>query len=271
MKLGFAIGAVLAGLLATATAADWQKSLTPPKPGAFPLPKPQVASYRFGWSAIPAAEADFDFSRPRKGLMELKVTTKTIGAVRGMWKMDSQHVSLATTELRPIRLQQVERYSKETETTKAEFDAEGVSRTNTVEPSDGTPVKTKRFKMPGVFDLHTGLLFVRSQRLKVGDTYRFVAHPGGAPYLAIARVEGKETLTVAEGTHPAIKLSLELHKIDKKMQLQAHKKFKKANAWFSDDQERLLLKVDAEVFVGSVWCELQSVKYAEKKVAGKRR
>jgi hypothetical protein len=45
--------------------------------------------------------------------------------------------------------------------------------------------------------------------------------------------------------------------------LAPYPKFKRAYAWISDDADRLLLKVSGEIFVGSVWVELQSVKFAE--------
>ncbi len=44
----------------------------------------------------------------------------------------------------------------------------------------------------------------------------------------------------------------------KNLELEPHKKFKRAFAWLSDDRDRMLLKIEAEIFVGSVWCELQS-------------
>lgn len=63
---------------------------------------------------------------------------------------------------------------------------------------------------------------------------------------------------------PAIKLSLRLKAISRKMELSAHKKFKSAAAWISDDKDRLLLKIEAEVMIGKVWMELEKVEFAGK-------
>ena len=59
------------------------------------------------------------------------------------------------------------------------------------------------------------------------------------------------------------KLELKLRRITKKLELEPHAKFKRATAWLSDDRDRLLLKIQAEVSVGSVWTELESVQFRE--------
>jgi hypothetical protein len=114
-----------------------------------------------------------------------------------------------------------------------------------------------------VFDIHTALLFVRSQRMKNGDIYRLVVYPARDAYLAEIEVVGREKLTVTGKEYDTIKCAVRLQGVTKALELEAHKKFKKAFAWVSDDRDRLLLKVQTEVFVGSVWTELQSVKFAE--------
>jgi hypothetical protein len=43
------------------------------------------------------------------------------------------------------------------------------------------------------------------------------------------------------------------------MTLVPHGKFKRATAWISDDSDRLPLRMNAQIFVGSVWVELVKV------------
>ena len=45
------------------------------------------------------------------------------------------------------------------------------------------------------------------------------------------------------------------------MELQPHAKFKRAYIWLSDDPDRLVLRVQADIFVGSVWAELEKVSF----------
>jgi len=248
----------------TARAADWQKTLTPVNAGSFPPPRPLQATYRFGWSAMRAATADFDFSRTPDGALKLEVKTRSEGVVRKLWQMDAAHTALCqATTLRPISVRQQEIYRKETLKTSLDFDAEGVARLRESDPPDKNPPKTKRFKFPGVFDLHSAFLFVRSQPLANGDVVRLVVYPAVGAYLAEVQVLGREKIEVGKKKYDAVKLGLKLRAITKKLELEPHAKFKKATAWLSDDRDRLLLKMQAEIFVGSVWTELESVKFAE--------
>ncbi len=259
------LAALVAAAAVPAFAADWREEMTPLKPGAFPLPRSQTGVYRFGWGAMSAAEAEIDFSRQKKNQLQLKLTAKTIGAVRALWQLDVQHTArCSAATLLPISLQQTERYRKETEKTKAEFTAEQVVRLGSVEPPGAMPPKPKRFKFPHLADLQTALLLVRSQALQEGDRYSLVVYPARTAYLARVEVIGRETLKVGGKNYDAVKLQVSLQHITKKLELEPYAKFKNAFAWLSDDKDRLLLKIQSEVFVGSVWMELQSVKFADK-------
>jgi hypothetical protein len=245
-----------------ALAADWRDELKPLTPGTFPLPRPQTATYRFGWGAISAAEAAIDFSQHENGELELKVTAKTIGSVRTLWQMDAQHIARCVgTTLQPISFQQKETYRRSVKTTKAEFSPKEVVRVLATEPPEGKP-KPKKFKFPNLTDLHTALLLVRSQPLNVGDQYSLVVYPDRDAYLARVDVIAHESIKVAGKSHKAVKLQLSLQQVTKKRKLEPHPRFKNAHAWVSDDKDRLLLKIESEVIVGSVWMELQSVKFA---------
>jgi hypothetical protein len=257
------LGALLIAL--PAGAADWREALSPAQAGKFPPPRPMKAVYRFGWSGMTAAEAKFDLAKAPRGQLKLSMTTKTTGIVRTMWRMDSEHTAYCqSATLRPIRFEQKEVYKDETEATKAQFTDKEVRRTTIVTPLKGPQEKEKKFKFPNTFDLQTGLFFVRSQRMQAGDEYRFVTYPGRIPYYAEVKVVGREKIKVDSGSYDAIKCRLSLQAVTKQMELAAHKKFKNAYAWFSDDKDRLLLKIEADVFVGSVWAELQSVEFEPK-------
>ncbi|HYR57658.1 MAG TPA: DUF3108 domain-containing protein [Chthoniobacteraceae bacterium] len=261
MRRCLALLAVAAALPALAD--DWRDELTPLAPGKFPPPRALTANYRFGWGALSAAEAQVDFSGKKKGQLELKLSAKTTGAVRALWRMDAQHTArCSAATLQPISLQQTEQYRRKTEKTKAEFTPDAVVRTQEIEPPEATPPKPKRFEFPNVADLHSALLLVRSQRLREGDRYSLVVFPARTAYLAHIDVLGRERIKAAGQNYDAVKVQISLQHIDKKMQLEPHSKFKSAFAWVSDDKDRLLLKVQAEVFVGSIWMELRSVKFA---------
>jgi hypothetical protein len=66
---------------------------------------------------------------------------------------------------------------------------------------------------------------------------------------------------VHAGTYNAIKLDLQLKRIGKHLQLEPYKKFRRATIWVSDDAERLILRIEAQIFVGTVFAELQSMHF----------
>ena len=59
----------------------------------------------------------------------------------------------------------------------------------------------------------------------------------------------------------SIKVDLQLNKIGKNRELLPHKKFKHANVWLSDDTDRLVLRIETQIFIGTVFAELQSVQF----------
>jgi hypothetical protein len=240
--------------------ADWQDELTH-APGAFPPLAQMKAHYRFGWSMFTAAEADFDIARPKKELIRLAVTTRSIGVVRSMWRMNAEHVStISATTLLPISMVQTEVYKDETAKTKVDYSPIGITRLRETTPPGKDPPKTKRFDYPEIFDLHGGVQFIRSQKLATGDSYKIVVYPSKAPYLAEVEVEGRQKLKLATHAYNAIKLNLKLSRIaDSDMSLHPHEKFKSASIWLSDDADRLLLRIEAEIAVGNVWAELEKV------------
>ncbi len=112
-----------------------------------------------------------------------------------------------------------------------------------------------------LFDLHSAALYLRSQPLKQGSVYRLVVYAATNAYLATVTVTGREKSSVRAGTYNAIKLDLRLKRIGKHLELEPHKKFRGATIWVSDDAERLILRIDAQVYVGTVFAELQSVRF----------
>ena len=63
------------------------------------------------------------------------------------------------------------------------------------------------------------------------------------------------------GNYKAIKVDLQLKRIGKHIELEPHRKFRRATIWVSDDADRILLRIEAQIFVGTVWAELQSLQF----------
>ncbi len=160
-----------------------------------------------------------------------------------------------------IETQQTESYRSKKLATHLTFTNSGVTRART--EGEGTAEKTtsKQFNFPDLFDLHSAALYLRSQPLKRGSVYRLAVYPTTNAYLATIKVTGRDKISVRAGTYNAIKLDLQLERIGKHLELEPHKKFRRATIWVSDDTERLILRIEAQIFVGTVFAELQSVRF----------
>lgn len=246
-------------------AENWEATLSKDPIGSFPELRPLRASYRFGWSGLTAATGDVHFTKPSENRFQLDGTGRTIGFVRALWKFDVSYQAIASAEtLRPIETRQIENYRSKKIVTHLAFTNNGVTRTRT-EGKGVAEAKTRQFNFPNLFDLFSAMLYLRSQPLKERTVYRVVAYPATNAYLATVTVVGREKISVHAGNYSAIKLDLQLKRIGKQRQLEPHRKFRRGTIWVSDDAERLLLRIEAQVFVGTVFAELQSVSFDKPK------
>ena len=262
------MGALVVSLLlysaAIAAGASWEKSLTASSAPSFPNPRPMHAKYGFGWSGFPGATAEVRLNKAAGDRLQLDITAHTIGLVRTLWKFDTSHTSIVeAATLHPIVVKQVETSRSKKTVTDLAFGADGVTSRETETPGKGT--KVRRFDFPHLFDLQSALLYLRSQSLQERNVQRIVVYPATSAYLATVTVLGRERITVPSGTYNAIKFELQLNKIGKKGELEPHRKFRRATVWLSDDPDRLLLRIEAQIFVGTVFAELQSVEFENTK------
>ena len=253
---------LLVALFTGSLAANWEATFSKEPAGNFPELRPLRASYRFGWSGLTAATGDVHFSKPTCDKFQFDGTGRTIGFVRALWKLDVNHRAVANAEtLHPIETQQTESYRSKKIVTNLTFTAAEVTRTRTDGEGVAAKTTTRQFSLPNLFDLHSAALYLRSQPLKDRSVYRIVVYPATNAYLATLSVVGREKVSVRAGTYNAIKLDLKLKRIGKHLELEPHKKFRRASIWVSDDAERLLLRIEAQIFVGTVFADLQSVHF----------
>jgi hypothetical protein len=226
------------------------------------------AKYGFGWSGFPGATADVRLTKPSGERFQFDGTIQTIGLVRALWKFDATHTASSDSRtLHPLEMRQVENVRNKKTVTSLSFDASGVTSKETETPAKSAGPKVRRFDLPNLFDLYSALLYLRSQPLQDRSIQRIVVYPATSAYLATVTVLARERLTGPTGTYNAIKLDLQLSKIGKTRELEPHKKFRRGTVWLSDDSDRLLLKIQAQIFVGTVFAELQSVKFDDAKPA----
>ena len=256
IPFAFLIGSVL---LAPGAAPNWQASLTSDPPGNVPELRPLRAIYNFGWSGLTAATAEAHFTKSSDNRFQLEATGRTVGLARALWRFDLKFHALSDANtLRPVEATQNETVRSKNTVTHLTFNPAGVNRSRI---ENGEPAKSKDFSFPNLYDLHSAMLYLRSQPLKDRAVYRVAVYPTSSAYLATLTVTGREKINVRAGSYNAIKLDLQLSKVGKELDLQPHRKFRKATIWLSDDSDRIILRVEAQIFLGTIFAELQSLKF----------
>ncbi len=255
----------VAAAVASSFAAGWEETVPPSAPGNFPEMRAARAQYGFGWNGGTVATAQLHFHRVDDQLV-LEGSAETVGFARGLLQFAVQHYSAADARtLRPIRVKEVENRRSKQFDTEATYTADQVSA-HRIEQKDGkTKTSDRAFEFPNVMSLNSALLYLRSKPLEQGSVERIVVFPARSPYLCTLTVLGREHVNVPAGSYDAIKLDVKLSKIADDHTLKPHKKFKRATVWISNDSDRLLLRIEGQIFLGNVFAELQSVQFESAK------
>jgi hypothetical protein len=239
-------------------AADWPVTLTHESRGNFPDLRPVHATYAFSWSGITAATADAYFHQGEESTFVLEGKARTVGLARVLWRFEVSYRSVVDSRtLHPIEVHQLENVRSKRIETNLKFFNEGVTSTRT--ESNRPKSSVNNFPLQDLNDLHSALLYLRSQPLRDRSVFRVAVYPANSAYVATVRVIGRERIRVRTGTYNAIKCDLQLERVNKKNQLEPHRKFKRAVAWVSDDNDRLLLRIEGQLLVGTIVAEIQSV------------
>ena len=238
---------------------DWKSTLTHDPRGNFPDPRPAHATYTYGWSGITAATSEAYFRHGDQRTFVLEGKGHTVGLARILWKFDLSYRSVVNAQtLRPLETHQIETARGKRVETNLRFSSAGVNRTR----AEGNRAPTvKDFAFENLNDLHSVFLYLRSQPLPDHSVYRVPVYPANCAYVATITVQGREHIRVRPGSYNAIKLDLKLQRVGKNGDLEPHRKFKRATIWLSDDDDRVLLRIESQIFVGTVTAELQSIRF----------
>jgi hypothetical protein len=237
---------------------SWASSVTTGKgAGKFP-PAPNVhLTYRFGWSGITAAEADVRLVN-KDSATKISVSGGTTGFARTLFKCDIDHDCVSQREsLLPIHIVQNEKYANQLVHTTIEFNPKSVTSLREVTPSKDPP-KPRTLEFYPVYSLETALLWLRSQPLNDGEREVMVVYANNAAYLGTIKVVGRDKIHIGETEHNAIKVEFNFKTIDNHLNLRTYKRFKSGRGWLSDDENRLPLRVEADIFIGYVFAELET-------------
>ncbi|MEI6278357.1 MAG: DUF3108 domain-containing protein [Verrucomicrobiae bacterium] len=258
-----AVGLCLAASL-TLLHADWRDSLTRDEPGKFPMLRPFEAEFRLGWTDIDAGRARVKVTGNDGGVIRLDATGATTGLARVLWQLDaSLESTTARNGLRTIYTVEKENYADRSITTQIVARPDGIWRLRENFPEGENPARWKRIKISPLRDIFSGVLFLRSQPLVPGESVSAVIFPGDCPFFVEIKVAGTGPLTVAGTTRDTIRLELKIQKINlkKDFRLEPHGKFHSGTVWLSNDDDRIPLRVELDIFIGYVFAELDSITF----------
>jgi len=237
---------------------QWAASVTTGKgPGKFPLPPDVHLTYRFGWSGFTAAHADVRLVN-QDDTVKTVATGETIGFARALFRLDLDHECVAhRSSLLPIHVVQDEKYANLLVHTTVQFESDGVTSLREITPSKDPP-KPKTLEFYPVYSLETALMWLRSQPLTDGEKEIMVVYANNAAYLGTIEVGGRERIRVGDTERSAIRVDFTFKSIDQHLQLKTYRRFKSGRGWLSDDSLRLPLRVEADIFIGYVFAELET-------------
>ena len=219
--------------------------------------------FGLGWKDI-ANAGQLVFSINQGDKIKAQAQFGSIGAARKLYAFDGEFISVIDGKtLQPVGFEQTDKYPDESDIYALEFDGEKVVVAHdTKDHKSDKVVKRKRdWKIKNAFDLLSASLFMRSQPLaKEGESYTFVVFPNDTPYLVTATYVGKAKRSNGTEEVDALKLDLNIQKIDPKMKLSPlNEKIKSTSIFFSADDQRIPLGVSASLVASSVEVNLLEV------------
>jgi hypothetical protein len=244
-------------------AEPWSDRIGPETPGPFPLVRPFSGEFRFGWSDIEAASAKARLWCSGDQII-VEVEGGTNGLARVLWQLDAKHRAVILKEgLKPVEFEQVEKYAKKKVQIEAVFKPDGLWRLRAVTPDPKNVPRWRKIKIEPVRDIVSAMLFIRSQPLNNGDKIGLVAFPGDAPFLVEVVVVKHEQIRISGSLRKVIRLDFQIQRIDlkNKDRLTPHGKFKSGTVWISDDENRVPLRAEVDIFIGYVFGELESIHF----------
>ncbi len=256
------VGTVCLLLLACAlTAAEWEKTLSPDKPGPITELRPFRAEFRFGWSDIEAARATVTARYEGDDIL-VEGTGATEGLARLLWQLDVTHnARTRRPAFLPVETRQIETYANRTIDIHMVGKPDGFWRRR--ETGNPEPARWKKIDLTPLRDLVGAMLLIRSQDLAPGQEFTTIVYPGDSPFLVTIKALPPTQISVAGAPRDALPLDLRIRRINlkKDRRLEDHTKFRNGRIWLSNDSDRFPLRAEVSIFIGYVFAELVSLKF----------
>lgn len=232
-------------------------------PGRAQEPRPftpgETLTYDVTWSIFPAGQVVATLSSVKKNPgdgYEVRTTARSHGFVSLLYNVQNEFHSLFDPQtLCSHRISKKINEGRRHKETQIVFDAaRGLAL---LEERDLTnpnaPAKHAENEIPAcVEDVVTAFYFLRSQPLRVGEEINLAMNDGAKTYVVTVDVQAREQIQTPLGTRAAFR-------VEPKVFGGLYKRKGRMLIWFSDDEQRLPLRIKAMISIGAITGDLKSV------------
>lgn len=216
--------------------------------------------FSVSYLSLPAGEGRIQVGDPEGAVWPVIFQARTTG-VAGFIDVREHLVSYWDHEERLPRGSDLRAYEMgDYHQDSSRFDREGGEATVTVLRKGKKRVKT--IPVPAdVHDLTSAFMWLRLQRLQVGDRHEVPVLTSSKQWTLVAEVVGRENVKTPAGTFPTVKVRIRTA-LEGKFSTD-----RDSWMWLSDDARHLLVRASADFAVGSIVATLKSYRPGQQLVA----
>ena len=214
-----------------------------------------IYQYRVSWQGIPVARAEVKVRENSGADRELRteVTAKTAKAIDLFYRLRHRSESVLSLDpLKPKSFVSHQRENSREKIRKIEFHDSGKISVSSKKLVSGRPKNDSSFEFDSdnfTLDPIAGALIAKSVPLKVGAEHSFDIFNGKHRYLITFKVVGHDDLRIGTKTYSAVKVVPYTKRLT---DTQEDRRLKSATLWVSNDERRILLKLESKVKVGRI-------------------
>ena len=241
-----------------------------PEPSPPVRPRPFKAgeelSYAFGWKGVPCADFRVYLTEEEKdGTKYLTVNyeAKTRKVIALFWSFAaSGKTYLDVNSLLPAHASSTAKERSRQKNLTIVFDRAAKIARTTKEKVYKKKSSTKDISFKTGLDIPAALFYVRTLKFSMGKTESLEVLDSDKLYSIEMTPVARERIEVTAGTYETLALDVRVRQLNgsKSERSEQEAKYKTIRVWISDDKARLPVRMKSEVFVGSVYAELVSVK-----------
>ncbi|MEF8788063.1 MAG: DUF3108 domain-containing protein [Planctomycetota bacterium] len=221
--------------------------------------------YEMGWNALSCASFQVRLDRDRylgKKSIKMSFSGGTLPVIDWAWQYRANGFSyLDPGSALPYHSLRRTRVEDEDKMVVTRFNrAEGTLRSFSIEEQEEGQDSLTTQCRPGL-DLQGAFLYLGRLDWQSRETRTLEVVDEDERYKIVLRRLGRERVSVEAGTFDAVKVDLSLRETGdvEKDEKSASEKYRTIHVWFSRTQPRVPVKMQSEVFVGSVGAELTSL------------